>query len=484
MSDKIFFMLAAFWTMLIIILGWFSYRQVVGTAWEIAVNNARDTYNRDLVYRRWATLQGGVYVPVSSYTPSNPYLGHLPERDVVTKEGKKLTLVNPAYMTRQVQELGIRQYGLKGHITSLKPIRPANAPDNWEKKALQTFETTGVAEIVSIDTIDGTKFLRLMHPMLTEAGCLKCHALQGYREGDIRGGISVSVPWRPIEEGIAAQRAVLVMAYGLIWIIGLAGIGASSFSIRSQMRKKEQAEKELLVHNEKLSVANREKDSLLSVISHDLRSPFNAILGITGILVKDAPNMKLQDVQKMLYALQRSSTNAYRLLQNLLEWAHIQRGLAVYKPDLYLLKPLIKSNIEMVSDMADKKQIHIQLAMPDDLNIHTDEQMFSSILRNLLVNAVKFTPSGGEVQILAGKTIGNEIQLIVRDNGIGMSSDIREHIFSFTEKRNRTGTAGESSSGLGLVIVKEFVDKCNGHIRVESEEGKGTSMIITFPVNS
>lgn len=469
---------------MILVVAWFNHRQIAKTAWIIAVNNARDTYNRDLVYRRWATLQGGVYVPVSGYTPPNPYLSHIPERDITTNGGKELTLVNPAYMTRQVQELGARQYGLKGHITSLRPIRPANIPDDWERKALQTFEDSGVEEIVSIANIDGMQFLRLMHPMITEPGCLKCHAVQGYREGDIRGGISVSVPWKPIEEGITAQRSVLILAYGMIWLIGLGGIGYSGSSIRSLIRKRERAEQDLVIQNEELRVANREKDNLMSVISHDLRSPFNAILGITGILSRDATKMEPQDVQKMVDALQRSSINVYRLLQNLLEWAQIQRGLSVCKPDYFLLKPLIESTIEMISDMAGQKQIHIHPDIPNELDIYADEQMLSSILRNLLVNAIKFTPAGGEVHISAKKTDRNGIQLIVRDNGIGMNPIIREHIFSFSKIQNRTGTSGEPSSGLGLVIVKEFVDKHNGLIRVESEEAKGTSFILTFPLPS
>lgn len=481
LTIRIFLVVAVSWTVLILVLGWFSYRQVVKTAWEIAVNNARDTYNRDLVYRRWATLQGGVYVVSSNYTPPNPYLSHIPERDILTTSGKELTLVNPAYMTRQVQELGAKQYGLKGHITSLRPIRPANIPDDWERTALQTFEDTGIEEIVSIDTIDGMQFLRLIHPMITEPGCLKCHAIQGYQEGDIRGGISVSVPWKPIEEEIVAQRSVLILTYGLIWLIGLGVISYSGLLISSMIRKKERAERDLVIQNEELTVTNREKDNLMSVISHDLRSPFNALLGITGILARDATKMKTQDVQKMVNALQRASTNVYRLLQNLLEWAQIQRGLSVCKPDYFLLKPLIESIIEMLSDIADQKQIFIHPDIPNELDIYADEQMLSSILRNLIVNAIKFTPAGGEVKISAGKAEGKGVQLIVRDNGIGMSSEIRDHIFSFSDKRNRTGTAGESSSGLGLVIVKEFIDKHNGLIRVESEEAKGTAFILIFP---
>jgi two-component system cell cycle sensor histidine kinase/response regulator CckA len=164
---------------------------------------AYESYKKDLVYRRWATIHGGVYVPITPETPTNPYLSHIPERDISTPSGKKLTLVNPAYMTRQVHELGEKDYGLGGHITSLKPIRPENAPDEWERKALQGFEQNQ-KDVSSLVTIGNETYFRLMYPMITESGCLKCHTSQGYKVGDIRGGISVSVPWRHFREALQA----------------------------------------------------------------------------------------------------------------------------------------------------------------------------------------------------------------------------------------------------------------------------------------
>ncbi len=127
-------------------LAW-SWRQVGNSVGELARAEARSNFEKDLVFRRWASGHGGVYVPPTQQTPPNPYLEHLPERDVTTTGGKKLTLVNPAYMTRQVYELAAGQYGTRGHITSLKPLRPENAADAWETRALQLFEN-GVREVV------------------------------------------------------------------------------------------------------------------------------------------------------------------------------------------------------------------------------------------------------------------------------------------------------------------------------------------------
>lgn len=208
---------------------------------EIALIQARDSFNKDLVYRRWAAGHGGVYVPVTEEMLPNPYLEHLENRDVTTTSGLELTLVNPAYMTRQVHELGRSQYGYLGHITSLKPIRPENAPDEWEAEALQVFEA-GVLEVSSIEMLDGEEYLRLMRPLLTEERCLKCHASQGYEVGDVRGGISVSVPMAPLWAAGRTHFAAEVLGHCGVWLLGLVGIGLGARHILGRIRERERAE--------------------------------------------------------------------------------------------------------------------------------------------------------------------------------------------------------------------------------------------------
>lgn len=139
-------------------------------------------------------MHGGVYVPVTEKTQPNPLLADIPERDIRTSSGKILTLMNPAYMTRQAYELGFKEYGVRAHITSLKPIRPENAPDSWETKALQAFERGG-KEIYSVETIEDKEYFRLMNPLITEKGCLLCHARHGYKENDIRAGSVFQYLW-------------------------------------------------------------------------------------------------------------------------------------------------------------------------------------------------------------------------------------------------------------------------------------------------
>ncbi len=194
-------------------------RETLALAYTVALT----LYEKDLLYRRWAAGQGGVYAPVTAATPPNPYLSHLPERDIRTPSGRRLTLINPAYMNRQVYELAQKIGQPQGHITSLKPLRPENAPDPWEAAALKVCEQ-GQAEVSGIGKLDGKEVLRLMRPVMTEKSCLGCHAGQGYRLGEIRGGISLAVPMTSLWQAQSSANLSLTVSHGLLWLLGVAGI--------------------------------------------------------------------------------------------------------------------------------------------------------------------------------------------------------------------------------------------------------------------
>jgi two-component system, cell cycle sensor histidine kinase and response regulator CckA len=223
---------------------------------DLARLEARSSYNKDVVYRRWASKQGGVYVPVTPHTPPNPYLD-VPDRDVTTTSGKKLTLVNPAYMTRQVHEMDQGEYGARGHITSLKPIRPGNAADPWESAGLRAFEK-GSAEVSSIEIAEGRSIMRLMRPMIVEPGCLKCHQKQGYREGDIRGGLSVSIPMEPYKKSAAKAAVPIVTVHLALAGLGLMGIWVGDYKLRRHLLHRTRAEqslREMVAEQQKTSMA-------------------------------------------------------------------------------------------------------------------------------------------------------------------------------------------------------------------------------------
>ena len=195
---------------------------------EIARAEALAAFERDLLFRRWASRHGGVYVPVSDHTPPNPYLSHVPERDIITPSGRSLTLVNPAYMLRQMYEMAAEKELLgRGHITSLNPLRPENKADAWEEEALRAF-ASGATEVSAVQELDGRLYQRVMRPFVTEKSCLKCHAKQGYREGDVRGGVSVSMPLRALQEATHGQVVGEAVAHGALWLLGVSMIGLGS----------------------------------------------------------------------------------------------------------------------------------------------------------------------------------------------------------------------------------------------------------------
>ena len=215
---------------------WETRRHIV----DLVVAEARMAWNKDIAYRHWVTSHGGVYVPVTKTTPPSPYLSHIPERDITTPSGRLLTLMNPAYMTRQVHEMGKNIYGVQGHITSLNPIRPENTPDAWEATALQSI-TQAATEYRATVMLDGKPYLRLMRGLITEQGCLKCHAMQGYKEGDIRGGISVSVPLEPHLLVERAHTISAVASFGTVWTLGLLGIAFGAYHLRRRMQERDRA---------------------------------------------------------------------------------------------------------------------------------------------------------------------------------------------------------------------------------------------------
>ncbi len=230
------------WTMLVLLalawsvavggsLVWNRY-QVQQKVLADAQLEADTIINKDLAYRRWATLHGGVYVHPTRQTPPNPWL-HLPRRDVVTTSGDRLTLMNPAYMTRQMMTLFGEQYGFRGHITSLTLKNPANAPDNWERDALSRLQQ-GEKRVSQVTEINHQRYLRLMLPMFMEKGCLTCHADSGVPVGGVRGGISAAVPLERHERIAAGSLKGLLLAHSGIWLVGLTSLSGGSALYRRQ----------------------------------------------------------------------------------------------------------------------------------------------------------------------------------------------------------------------------------------------------------
>lgn len=240
------------------------------------------------------------------------------------------------------------------------------------------------------------------------------------------------------------------------------------------------AEAEIRQNNEQLENINAEKDKFFSIIAHDLRSPFNSFLGLTEIMAEELYSMRLDEIQRIVTDLKNSANNLYHLLENLLEWSMVKRGVKPFNPRPLILKELITDNLIVIADSVRKKSIRVTIEVPETMRLQADENMLGTIVRNLLSNAVKFTPKGGRISVRAIESDDSNIELIIHDTGIGMDEKMKDTLFELTAHNNRPGTEGELSTGLGLLLCKEFVEKHQGSIKVESEPEKGSSFSIKF----
>jgi signal transduction histidine kinase len=179
--------------------------------------------------------------------------------------------------------------------------------------------------------------------------------------------------------------------------------------------------------------------------------------------------------------MKTSAVNIYRLIENLLEWSRMQRGKVNFDPQPLILKPSIEKSIELLMDTANKKDIKFQFSIPEFAVVQADTHMLETIIRNLVSNALKFSSKGGLVSISSSKTENKLVRIEVKDNGIGMNDTLLGKLFKLTENTSRPGTDGEPSTGLGLILCKEFVEKQGGKIWAESTEGVGSSFVFTLP---
>lgn len=255
----------------------------------------------------------------------------------------------------------------------------------------------------------------------------------------------------------------------------------ATFNFMTDITDRKKTEREIELKSKELLTLNAEKDKLFSIIAHDLRTPFSSFMGYTEMMAEDLYNMCLQEIQDMAVEMKKSAFNLNILLENLLEWSRMQSGLTSFVHSSFLLKPKIYESMSLIMQAADKKEIVIRYDIPKHLMVDADENMLKSIIRNLLSNAVKFTGKGGEIVIQARPLVDDSVEISIKDSGIGMSKDIIDKLFRLNKDTSRTGTEGELSTGLGLILCKDFVDKHGGQIWAESEDGEGSTFYFTLP---
>lgn len=254
-------------------------------------------------------------------------------------------------------------------------------------------------------------------------------------------------------------------------------------AVKENITQKKEAEEEIKAKNEQLKLLIGEKDKFFSIISHDLRSPFNSFIGLTQLIADDLPTLKPEQVQEYANSMRNSAINLYRLLMNLLEWSKLNQGLIVFNPEYIPLRNEVFDVIELVLQEAEKKQITISVDISEQLTVYVDRNLLHTLIRNLVSNAVKFTKRGGTINISDQLDQNNFVKISVQDSGIGMSREMLGNLFRIDVKTNRNGTEGELSTGLGLLLCKDLIERIGGQLSVESNVGQGSLFQFTIPNN-
>jgi len=457
-----------FWIVILFIsAGVNSYHTWIDTE-NLARAQARAMFDYIVLTRSWNAGHGGVYVPETPRTPSNPYLDD-PLKDVVTRQGQKLTKINPAYMTRQISEMVALKGGVQFHITSLKPIRPQNAPSEWEHFALQGFEQglTSVGEFLS----EKNEY-RYMASLRVEKGCLKCHEKQGYKEGDIRGGISVTYPVEEILEARDHAIITISLIHGVILLMGLFGFNAyhKNYKKAQQLR----ADKDVVEQ------ANDLKAAFIANMSNKLRTPLNIIIGMSYVLSKGRLNPEQhENVEK----ISQAGNTLNNLINSMFNFASLDADKTKISATPMQFRNLLENIANTMREAAEKKGLTFSTQVSETVPewLLGDVAHIREVLSHIVDNAIKFTQAGGVSITITAQQQDDELYKVlisVEDTGIGIKKEPHQLMKHGLSQIHQARSRQHGGVGIGLTLSRNLLERMGGCLEIESEAGKGTRVHI------
>ena len=438
---------------------------------DLVQNYSEVFYKVVVTVRQWNADHGTIYVPLTETMHPNPYLSHN-HRDVVTSDGDSLTMANPAFMTQKLVEFTEKIQVTKFHTAGLKPISPESKPDEWETKALQTFRDPNDRFFEKIKSGDSIRF-RYMAPLYANESCLTCHKAQNFKIGDLMGGISFNKSY--YNDHLTYNSALsrrLIIIYSLILFVGFFLI----MYIVSFTQKRHLA---IETKHKELQNLNVAKDKFINIIAHDLKTPAANIEALSETLSKKFDDLSEEERKSCIDLLVESAKTHTKLLQTLLDLSRLRLGSQLYHQERLDTRKITTEVLEQTKLQAQQKQINLK-NNAGECFVNADKNMITTVMRNLVVNGIKFTHSGGQVTIQTEKK-DDKVIISVTDTGVGIPDAKKDCIFGMDSSKSTVGTANETGTGLGLLLCKEYVERHGGNIWLTSELEKGTTFYFTLP---
>lgn len=508
--------LVALWGVLLLALYQWNARNEAAHVRELALLQARAFFSQIVSTRAWNAAHGGVFVRTSELGQPNPGLPP-GQRTLLAADGTLLTLMNPAYMTRQISEFLTTSQGVSFRITSLHPLRPENGADPWEAESLRAFNA-GEGETFTLSAggapsdVRHEPSFRYMAPLLADQSCLGCHRTADDTMGGLRGGISVSIAAAPLLALEQQRLGQTGMAYAIIGVAGLLGIGGASLQVS---RKKALAE-----------AANRMKSAFLANMSHDMRTPLTGIIGMAELLSAFQPGRDAAAAERenplpeklpaptgpppaepppgdgapragrriryneYLGQLRCAAANLLEIVNDITDFSCLESERMRLAPRTFRLRPALESCLGLFRFAGERKGLSLLLHVAGDVpdGLLGDDFRLRQALGNLIGNAVKFTHAGSitvRVHLAPDPAPPRSatrhvlLRCAVADTGVGIPTDQQEAIFESFVQGDAASSLCLGGTGLGLAISREIARMMGGDIGVSSTPGQGSEFWFT-----